>query len=385
MSQKNSTGADSLRIEVVANQKQVRDFFSLRKKLYTNDPAAVFPLQSMERLQLDTDKHPFYEHATREMFVCYRDSTVVGRVVAIKDVMHNEHNDDRVGFFGFFEAIDDQAVVDELISAAAEWLKKNGCDSMRGPVNPSMKSDFGVVVDGNEHSPMIMMGYSKRRYKEQLEKAGLAVAQRFFAFRFRAEEHKTSEDNWERLRSAEARILKRYPKIELRPVNDSNFEETMREVNALGNVVRSEGWGFVPLTKAELAFMVKNLRRVIQYDKIHVAYWDGELVGYIVTIPDVNWALKRAKGRWDWLRMLQMPRLLKRTPKSRVIALGVDENYRNKGVAMLLILQLVEMYDAFEEWEFSWVLESNLRSIRAIGRTIPLVKTKTYELFEKTV
>ena len=374
---------NSLNVEIVANPKQVRDFFSLRKTLYAGDPAAVFPLKSMERLQLDTQQQPFYEHATREMFVCYRGGDIVGRIAAIKDTLHNEHNQDRVGFFGFFEAIDDQDVVNELVSAAADWLIENGCESMRGPVNPSMKSDFGVVVEGNHHSPMIMMGYSPKRYKTQLEAAGLEVAQRFFAYRFRAQDHQSSEGNWQKLRDVKAKILRRYPKIELRPVSESNFEVTMRQVNELGNVVRAEGWGFVPLTQSELAFMIKNLRRVIQFDKIHVAYWDGELVGYIVTIPDVNWALKNAKGPWDWVRMLQMPRLLKRTPHSRVIALGVDEKFRNKGVAMLLILQLVETYDAFEEWEFSWVLESNLKSIRAIGRTIPLVKTKTYELFEK--
>ncbi len=159
----------------------------------------------------------------------------------------------------------------------------------------------------------------------------------------------------------------------------------MREVNELGNTVRSEGWGFVPLTDAELDFMINNLRRVIRYDTIHVAYWDNKLVGYIISIPDVNWALQRAVGPWDWLRMIQLPRLIRRTPRARVIALGVDDDYRNKGIAMLLILGLVNTYDAFEEWEFSWVLEDNIRSIRAIGRTLPLVNTKTYELYEKPI
>jgi GNAT superfamily N-acetyltransferase len=139
----------------------------------------------------------------------------------------------------------------------------------------------------------------------------------------------------------------------------------------------------VPLTDAELAFMIKNLRRVIRYDMIHVAYWKDKLVGYIVNIPDANWALKRTRGKWDWLRMLQMPFLLKRCPRTRVIALGVDKDYRTKGIAMLLIARLVEKYLEFDEWEFSWVDSENQKSIRAIARALPLEKTRTYQLFEK--
>jgi GNAT superfamily N-acetyltransferase len=376
---------DSVTVEIVSSPKQYRDFFSLRRSIYRDHPAVVFPLRSMEQLQLDEAAHPFYQHASRQVFVCYQNGQPVGRIAAIKDDLHNQHHDDRVGFFGFLESIDDQTIVDSLLETAAHWLKEQGCDSMRGPVNPSMKSDFGVVVEGNEHSPMIMMGYTPKRYQRHLVDAGLTMAQRFFAFRFRAADHEGARGGWDRLNSAKEKILKRYPKIELRQVSEATFDETMRDVNELGNTVRSGGWGFVPLTESELDFMIKNLRRVIRYDMLHVAYWDGKLVGYIVTIPDVNWALKRAKGPWDWVRMIQMPGLIRRTPQSRVIALGVDDQYRNKGVAMLLILELVQKYDAFEEWEFSWVVEDNMRSIRAIGRTIPLVKTKTYELYEKAI
>lgn len=374
---------DSFSVETVSSRKHHRDFFSLRRKIYRNDPAVVHPLRSMERLQLDETAHPFYQHAARQAFVCYQNGQPVGRIAAIKDDMHNQHNDDRVGFFGFFESIDNQNVVNQLIETAAQWLAKNGCDTMRGPVNPSMKSDFGVVVSGNELSPMIMMGYSPQRYQRHMIDAGLATVKRFFAFRFLSKNRPGTQDRWDHLLSTKAKILKRYPNLEFRHVSKTTFAQTMREVNELGNTVRAGGWGFVPLTESELEFMIANLRRVIRYDMIHVAYWDGKLVGYIVAIPDVNWALQRAKGPWDWLRMLQMPGLIRRTPQCRVIALGVDDNYRNKGVAMLLIQQLIETYDAFVEWEFSWVLEENMRSIRAIDRALPLVKTKTYELYEK--
>lgn len=319
------------------------------------------------------------------MFVCYRGQTAVGRIAAIKDTMHNEHYQDRVGFFGCFEAEDDQAIVDALIAAAAQWLVDNGCDMMRGPVNPSMKSDFGVLVEGNDDPPCIMMGYSPKRYEDQLLQCGFEIAKTFFAFKFLTAANEDSKLLWARIEKTQAKILKRYPQLSFRSVDKDNYEATFRDINELGNTVRSEGWGFVPLTENELSFMIKNLRRVIQFDRIHTAYWEDQLVGYIVSIPDVNWALKRTFGKWDWLRMIQLPGLIKSCRRSRVIALGVDKNFRKKGIAMLLIQKIIEQHRDFDEWEFSWVDEDNVKSMRAIAGAVPLIKNKSYRLYDKPI
>ncbi len=375
----------SLSIEPVRSPKQERDFFALRKIIYHDDPNVVYPLSSMERKQLNPSVHPFFEHATREMFVCYRDGTPVGRIVAVHDQMHNDQHNDKVGFFGCFETIDNPQVVELLITTGQQWLKEKGCDTIRGPVNPSMKSDFGVLVEGNNDPPCIMMGYSPQRYDRQLKEAGFSVAKQFFAFRYLTKDGSETSLRWDRISKTQTKILKRYPALNFRKVNESNLETALRDINELGNIVRSKGWGFVPLTENELLFMIKNLRRVIRFEFIHTAYWDDQLVGYIVSIPDVNWALKRTVGKWDWLRMIQMPSLMKRAKRCRIIALGVDENFRTKGIAMLLIQKIIESHRAYEEWEFSWVDEANLKSIRAIDRAIPLVRNKTYRLYEKPI
>ena len=374
-----------LSVEVVSTSRHERDFFSLRRKIYRLDANVVFPLKSMERKQLSPTDHPFFEHATREMFVCYRGQTPVGRIVAIKDQMHNDQHGDQVGFFGCFEAEDDQTVVDALISSASAWLVANGCDTMRGSVNPSMKSDFGVVVEGNDDPPCIMMGYSLKRYDAQLLNNGFEIARTFHAFKFVTEDVEAYKPQWVRIEKVQARILKRYPQLSFRSTGRDNFEKTLRDINVLGNTVRSEGWGFVPLTENELMFMIKNLRRVIRFELIHTAYWDDQLVGYIVSIPDVNWALKRTRGQWDWLRMLQLPGLIKSARRARVIALGVDENYRKKGIAMLLIQKIIEQHRAFDEWEFSWVDSENIKSMRAIAGAVPLIRNKTYRLYDKPI
>lgn len=371
-------------VERVSHPRQWRDFFSLRRTIYHDDPAAVYPLKRMELIQLDTEKNPFYQHASREAFVCYRQGKPVGRIVAIKDDMHNEFVGDKVGFFGFFETVDDQAVVQRLINVAGEWLNQQGCDRIRGPVNPSMKGEFGVLVDGNQYPPTIMMGHTPHRYDRHLIDEGFDVAKTFYAFYF-TKKGRLETDKWDDLADFETKVFARFPQLRFCAVDASNYAETFREINLLGNKVRSEGWGFVPLTDAELELMTKNLRQVIRFDMIHVAYWEDRLVGYIVNIPDVNWALRHTWGRWDWLRMLQLPFLIRKTNRTRVIALGVDPDFRQKGVAMLLIKRLTDAHYKYQELEFSWVLEDNLKSIRAIKRVVALDRYKTYRLYERAL
>ena len=376
----------ALSIHPVSSSKQWNDFFALRRQINQCDPAAVFPLKRMERQQLNRLQNPFYQHAEMESFVCYRGDLPVGRIAAIVDHLHNEHQQDEVGFFGFFETIDDQPVVKLLIETASQWLASHGCRAIRGPVNPSMKSDFGVLIEGHEFPPTIMMGHTLARYDRHLMEAGFSVAKSFYAFHFVFSHQEIGwREKFQELQQAQVKIANRYPNLQLRAIDSSNYETTLREINELGNQVRSEGWGFVPLTPAELDFMIKNLRQIIRFDMIHAAYWNDQLVGYIVNIPDVNWALKRTIGSWDWLRLIQLPFLIRRSPRTRVIALGVDAEFRSKGVAMMLIKQLTDNYSAYDEWEFSWVQEDNLKSIRAIERAIPLHRYKTYRLYERKI
>ena len=133
--------ATELVVHQVSTSRHWQQFWELRRSIYRDHPAAVVPLKKMERIQLDTENNPFYQHARRQPFICYRGSRPVGRIVAIKDDLHNEHYNDQVGFFGFFEVEDDQEVAGLLIEAAAGWLEHEGCNRIRGPVNPSMKGE----------------------------------------------------------------------------------------------------------------------------------------------------------------------------------------------------------------------------------------------------
>lgn len=378
----NRTGVE---VRPVQGRREWRRFFDLRRELYRDDPHVAFPFRFLERQLLDPTRNAFFQHAEREAFLAWRDGRVVGRIVAIRDQLNEEYNQNRDGFFGFFEAVDDPDVARELLAAAEEWLDGKGCTMMRGPVNPSMKGEFGLLVEGFEHPPFLMMAHTLPYYPDLLAHCGLEPCKSFFCFRNFVNEEGRPVERWSKVKDMVAACRDRFPKLTFRTVNQKNFDATIREINELGNRERAANYGFVPLTEGELKFMISQLRKVIRMDMIVAAYWEDRLVGYIVSVPDVNWAYRKSRGKWDWLRLPQFLYWVRRTPRTRVIALGVDSEFRTKGIAITLIDRLIQKQHEFADWEFSWVVEDNLKSIRVIQRTMGLVHYKTYRLYEKPI
>ena len=374
-----------IEIQQVTSKKHWRDFFSVREKIYQSDPSAVRPLRQMERLVLDQEKHPFYQHAEREVFVAYRGGSPVGRIAAIVDQLHNAHYESRDGFFGFFESVNDTSVAQALLDRAVDWVSQKGCTKVVGPVNPSMKGEFGVLVEGHEHVPFLMMGHTPKYYESLILASGLEIEKEFYCYRsFKSVDGRPIK-NWEQVDDFVKKCEEKYPEVKRVPVNRQNFRKVLTDINTLGNVVRAENYGFVPLTAAELEFMVKQLGRVIDYETVIVYYIEDQLVGFSVAVPDIHWALNRTWGKSDWVRMPQLLYLAKKTPRCRVIALGVDPDHRKKGIAVRLIHQLIIQEHRFNDWEFSWVVEDNAKSIRVIKRTLTLIKYKTYRLYQRAV
>lgn len=375
-----------LEIRSIDSRRGWKDFYRVKCDIYRDDPVAVIPLRSMEYALLDDKKHPFYQHAQRQAFVAYRDGKPVGRIVAVKDDMHNEHYNDKVGFFGFFECPNDQSIADQLFDAAKSWLLDRGLNVMRGPVNPSMKSEFGVLVEGHDHPPFIMMAHTKKYYTGLLEQAEFEVVRRFVAFRYlnTPENRAIGQKNLVRLNQFADRVFQRFPDVRIEYGSKANIEKSLREVNELGNEVRSEGWGFVPLTSAELDFMVSQVKRIINPQTVVLAYVDDKLAGYHISIPDINWAIGKTKGP-DWLRYLQLPFWLKRIPRTRCIAVGASKQHRRSGIGMLVARDMTALMDLYHDWEFSWIDEENSLSMSTITRSVPAKQYKTYQLYEKPI
>ena len=250
-----------------------------------------------------------------------------------------------------------------------------------------MKGEFGVVVKGNDDPPFVMMGYSPAYYESLFLENGFGICREFNAYLYDVPTYlNTVMKNEHELRDVTDKVLRRYPQLRIGNVNKATLEKQLRAINVLGNKARSDGWGFVPMTDEELDFMVHQLKKIVVPETLLVAYWDDKLVGYCINIPCINWALRKCWGKSDWIRLPQFLYWVRKTERSRVIALGADHEYRKRGVGVLLSSEM--RYRGvrdlrFKQWEFSWVDTENTASIRAIGRTMPLVHYKTLRLYEK--
>ncbi len=358
-------------------------FHALRPALYRNEPAFVRPLASEARLAIDPKRHPFWEHADRQAFLARRDGRVVGRIAAIVDHLHNRHYQDKTGFFGFFECEDDPATARALIEAAGDWLAARGAASIRGPVNPSLKGEFGVVIRGNDDPPAIMMAYTPARYGPLLESAGLAKVHDFHAFVLTKAEIMARSENWTTLRLLKDRILARHPELRIVRATKANLAATLRDVNEFGNRIRETVWGFTPITPPELDFLTHRIMRVMIPDLVLTMRRGDELVGYVMGVPDVNQALFRTRGSADILRLVQMPFRMRGIRRARMFGIGTDPRFRSLGILPALFQAMIEgALHRFDEFEFGWISEANLQSLRAVQHILPMAPKKTYRLYE---
>lgn len=381
-------GASStLVVRPVESKSDWRAFFGLADEIYRHDTHYVRPLNGMRRILLDANRHPFYQHAERQALICWDGSRAVGRIAAIVDQLHQQYYSDRTGFFGFFECVNDPAVARSLLDAAASWLVAKGCDVMRGPVNPSMKNDFGVLVEGNQYPPYALMAHTQRYYHELLTQCGMEIVRTFLAFALHeSDDRRAFEEGWREYDELCRRVHERYPQITLRTVDSQNFVDDIRRLNQLGDQVRNVGWGYVPFTAAELDFNLRKMRRILRPEMSYLAEVDGQVAGYIILIPDLNWALQRTVGRADWLRMIQLPRLISRAPRTRIMGLGVAPQFRSTGLAGLLIHRAFQDWgQRFRGWELSWIDSENVKSVRAATGFLPVEEYKKYHLYERPI
>lgn len=367
----------------VRSKNDWREFHRFRRSVYRNDPAAVMPLTGEERLLLDVHRHPFWQHAEREVFLARRNGSVVGRVAAILDRQHQEYHSDRTGFFGFFECENEPETARALLRAAADWLVERDCDTMRGPVSPSMKGEFGVVVKGHDVPPAIMMAHTPKWYDPLLQSCGLSPIHDFFGYSFDRAGFLARREHWQKLDELCKRLLERHPELEVRAATSADLGETLREVNRLANQVRTPVWGFVPITDAEVDFLIARLRRVMDPDLVVTVRRRGDIVGYIIALPDVNWALARTRGRSDLIRLAQMPFLLRRIRRLRILAVGTDPKARAAGLVPLLFYEIRQKFAArFDDLELSWFSEENLPSIKAVLHVMPAEPDRRYRLYQ---
>lgn len=361
-------------------------FVRLPWKVYRGDAYWVPPLIADVKKLLDRGHHPFHEHADVEYFLARRRGAragaepageVVGRIAAIVNHAHNRFHEERTGFFGFFETVDDDAVAALLLQAAADWLRERGMERMRGPANFSSNEEFGLLVDGFDSSPMVMMPYNPERYIGHLERNGFLKAKDLVAY------YMTDESIPDRLLKMLERVQTRN-RVRVRTLEKKRFAQEVELIRDIYNKAWERNWGFVPMTDAEIDHMAKELKPVLDPDLIAFAEKDGATIGFALALPDLNQALKKANGRLWPLGLPRMILEMKRIRRIRVLTLGVLAEYRGMGADVLLYSHLYRRGTAkgYHAGEFSWILEDNEPMRRALDQMGAAVY-KTYRVYER--
>jgi len=370
-------GTDPVEVSPVRRRAELRAFLRLPWRIHAGDRAWVPPLLADQRTLLDRRKHPFHAHGEVEYFIARRGGQVVGRIVAGVNHRHNEFHDERAGFFGLFDSVDDESVAAALLDAVEIWLAEREIDVCRGPMNFSSNEEWGLLVDGFEHPPAIMMTHNPPYYARLLESRGYGKAKDVLAFLL------DDPTLPARLAGAMERFERRRG-VTVRPLDMRRFPEELARVQDIYNAAWERNWGFIPMTEAEFEHMARQLRPVVDPRFCLFAEVDGEAVGFLLGLPDYNQAIRYANGRLFPTGLLKILWHRRNIDRLRVITLGVKPGYRKLGIDAMLYTRVWTdgVAAGFGKAECSWILEDNLEMRRALERMGGRAY-KTYRIYER--
>jgi GNAT superfamily N-acetyltransferase len=368
------------RIEEVETRFGLAEFINLPYRLYRDDPYWVAPLRRDQRFLFDRHRHPFHQHSEVALFLAVSSGgEIEGRIASIVNHAHNRYHGDKVGFFGFLEGIRSPELFEALLGRASEWLAARGMDTVRGPMNFSTNEECGMLVDGFDDSPQLMMPYNRQWYPELLEKAGFVKAVDLLAYRV---DRETDFDRLSRI----AEMVGRRSSGRIRAIDMGSLDTEIPKIMDVYNECWRDNWGFVPMTEAELSRMAEELRLILEPELAPIVEVDGRAVAFAVGLPDANQALKVARG--STLRAilaLKVPLFRVSINRLRVLLMGVREAYRGRGFEALLIDRIVRQSEplGIDEGELSWILEGNRPMRDILEKDLGADQYKTYRIYEK--
>lgn len=367
-----------MRILEVKTNKELKKFIDFPYSLYSNDLLYVPTLKKEVREQL-TGKNPFFQHAEAKYFVAEDGGKTIGRIASIINRRHIEFHNEKVGFFGFFESINDPDVSGRLLDAAAQDLRMKGMDIMRGPMNFSTNEECGFLIEGFDTPPMLMTPYNPLYYTDLMKQYGMQKIKDLYAYIYDVQE--TPPEKVVRVAAiAEKRG------ISVRPIDNNKFHEEMLVFKDVYNSAWEKNWGFIPLTDAELYYLGERLKQIVVPELTLIAEDQGRPVGFLGLVPDFNSVLRHMHGRLTPLSIIKALYYSRKITGLRLLLLGIKREYRNKGVEALLIREVFRgiKKGGYERLEFSWVLEENIPIQRIIeiadGRLY-----KKYRIYEKAL
>jgi GNAT superfamily N-acetyltransferase len=372
----------TVEIREVSGRRALKTFIQIPWSIYKDDPNWIAPLL-IERKGALSPGNPFFQHARWRAWLAYRDGEPVGRISAQVDQLHQQQHDSKTGFFGLIEAPDDDEVFLALMQTAENWLRDQGMQQVLGPFNLGINQELGILVEGFETPPYIMMGHSAPYYGEAIERCNYRPTQDLLA-------HEISTGTLTIPRIMQALLKKSADRVIVRPLNRKKKAADLEVMRDIFNDAWENNWNFVPFTREEFRVIGKELLMLLPPDFIQIAEIDGQPSAFVALLPNLNEAIADLDGRllpFGWAKVLW--RVKKEFPKTaRVALMGVRQKYQNTRFGPALAYVVIQaVMDAgkskgLERAEMSWVLDHNKATrniIEGIGGEI----TKRYRMYEK--
>jgi len=357
-------------------------FERIPELLHGQDPSFVPPFPGSVVKHLKPDSLFNRQDGSITAFIARRDGAPVGRIAAIRNRSHNQHWNDRVGFFGFFSCEDDEETAQLLLAQAAKTLEKLNCDTMRGPYNPSINEECGVLVEGHDGPPSISMPWNPSYYADLIQSASLEVTRTMYAYHLPL--HIGIPPTVKRIAD---RVKNRTKNLTIRSFDMKRLDEELRLAHRLYNVTLDRNWGFVPISLDDLLASADDLKAFADPDFLVFAEVDGEAIGFMLTLPNFNEILIRTRGVPHFLRLPYILWLMKtqRIRTVRQVVLGVAPEHRDHGLVALLCHDMVlRTQKTADSAELSWIESNNTQVIKLIG-LMGATQSRTYAIYEKII
>ena len=370
-----------LQVNPVDDRQKLRQFIRLPWSIYADDPAWVPPLL-LERKELLSPHNPYFEHAQYQSWIAYRDGVAVGRISAQIDELHLDRYQEKEGFFGMIEAEDNAETFAALFQTAEAWLHDHGMRRVLGPYNLSINQEPGLLIDGFTTPPVMMMGHARPYYGARIEGMGYRKIKDLYAYII---------DSTFEASAAMQTIVKRAKKrVKVRSLRKSNFDKDLQIIKEIFNDAWSDNWGFLPFTEAEFNQLAKDFKLILDFELVKIAEVDGVPAAFMVTVPNLNEAIRDLNGRllpFGWIKLLW--RLKIRYPQTaRIPFMGVRKQYQGSFLGAALALMVIidgQPYGikrGLKKVEMSWILEDN-KGTRDIIESLGGVVYKTYRIYKK--
>ena len=370
-------------VKQVETKAELAAFIDFPHTLFEGDKNYVPELHIAQRDVLTPGKHPFHDHSSIQCFLAYENGKIKGRIAAIQNNNHNKFVDKTDGFFGFLDLYNEEEVAEKLINEAKKWLISKGLNTMIGPVNPTTNDPSGLLVEGFDSPAVAMMTYNKPYYLDLLTAKGFTKK-----FDLLAYDLPTQSVDKRTLQLKEA-LGKRFAdrNIVVRNINLKDFANEVQKILSVYNSAWKANTGFVPMTDDEFKYLAKDLKMILDKDFCLLAEKEGKVIGFALAIPDINQVqIKIKRGRLLPFGIFKLLLGLKKINYVRVIALGVNEEYRKAGIEAYFYSEIIQkaIDKKITGGEASWILENNEMMNKGL-LNLKATAYKRYRIFEKKI